>query len=206
VYKRAFTLIEALLVVSLIAILSLIAFENVIAAQTRAKISRNLADFRIIVGAVEAYHVDNNRYPRMAHFDFYGDPSIDIIQSEPISGVLSVAISTPVAYLNNAYLTDPFADKVDGLSLDEQLYTYQHIEEYIKFNPTSDFWPKAREYYGAWRLGGIGPDQTFGHGFANSAQLPYNPTNGTISTGNIWYSNSANPAALPPIPEMLGFH
>ena len=60
---RGFTLIELLIVVAIIAILAAIAIPNFIEAQTRSKVSRVKADMRSLATAVEAYRVDNNRYP-----------------------------------------------------------------------------------------------------------------------------------------------
>ena len=61
--RRAFTLIELLIVVAIIAILAAIALPNFLEAQTRAKVARVHADLRTIIGAIEAYRVDHNRYP-----------------------------------------------------------------------------------------------------------------------------------------------
>jgi prepilin-type N-terminal cleavage/methylation domain-containing protein len=59
---RAFTLIELLIVVAIIAILAAIAVPNFLEAQTRAKVSRVLADMRSIKVGIESYVVDNNVY------------------------------------------------------------------------------------------------------------------------------------------------
>lgn len=61
--NRAFTLIELLIVVAIIAILAAIAVPNFLEAQTRSKIARAKADMRTLATAVEAYAVDNNKYP-----------------------------------------------------------------------------------------------------------------------------------------------
>jgi general secretion pathway protein G len=60
--KRAFTLIELLIVVAIIAILAAIAVPNFLEAQTRSKVSRAKADLRSMATAVESYYVDNNEY------------------------------------------------------------------------------------------------------------------------------------------------
>ncbi len=60
---RAFTLIELLIVVAIIAILAAIAVPNFLEAQTRSKVSRAKADLRTIRTALEAYAVDANSYP-----------------------------------------------------------------------------------------------------------------------------------------------
>ena len=61
--KHAFTLIELLIVVAIIAILAAIAVPNFLEAQTRAKVTRCKSDMRTIATALEAYFVDWNRYP-----------------------------------------------------------------------------------------------------------------------------------------------
>jgi hypothetical protein len=61
--------------------------------------------------------------------------------------------------------------------------------------------------HGDWRLAGVEPDQVFDHKFANSAQLPYDPTNGLISLGNIWTSQRGKDSiTMPPVREMLAVH
>ena len=62
-FSRAFTLIELLIVVAIIAILAAIAMPNFLEAQVRSKISRTKTDMRTLAGAMESYAVDNNCYP-----------------------------------------------------------------------------------------------------------------------------------------------
>jgi prepilin-type N-terminal cleavage/methylation domain-containing protein len=59
--RLGFTLIELLIVVAIIAILAAIAVPNFLEAQTRAKVSRVLADQRTMATALESYAVDWNR-------------------------------------------------------------------------------------------------------------------------------------------------
>jgi type II secretion system protein G len=61
--KRAFTLIELLIVVGIIAILSAIAVPNFLEAQVRSKVSRAKADMRTMATALEQYSVDWGTYP-----------------------------------------------------------------------------------------------------------------------------------------------
>ena len=60
---RAFTLIELLIVVAIIAILAAIAVPNFLEAQVRAKVARAKTDMRTMAVALEQYHVDNNKFP-----------------------------------------------------------------------------------------------------------------------------------------------
>jgi prepilin-type N-terminal cleavage/methylation domain-containing protein len=59
----AFTLIELLIVVAIIAILAAIAVPNFLEAQTRAKFARAKSDMRTIATALEGYRIDTNKYP-----------------------------------------------------------------------------------------------------------------------------------------------
>ncbi len=205
--RSGFTLIELLVAVGILAILTAIGLSNYHEAQTRAKAARVMADMRTIAGALEQYRLDHNQSARMAHFRFFSDPAFDIINGESVNGVLSRALSTPVSYLSNPFILDPFMLRLEGAAVDERLYTYQDLDTYAVRNPESAFWPVARELLGAWRLGSVGPDLTFDHGFANSAQLPYDPTNGTISLGNIWHVQRGGfNAAQNMQPELLGPH
>ncbi|MCC6547920.1 prepilin-type N-terminal cleavage/methylation domain-containing protein [Candidatus Sumerlaeota bacterium] len=202
--RCGFTLIELLLTMGILLILSGIALDNYMAAAIRARVVRVKAEHRILAQAIEVYRIDQNQLPRMAN-SFYGDPAFDTIGGVPVSGVMTHCLSTPIAYVTNAYLIDPFMEKKVDAPLDERLYTYQVIPVYIQKNPKSKFWPGALEYYGEWRIGSVGTDLVFDHKFANSAQLPYDPTNGLVSLGNIWTSQK-NRTDCPPVPALLGSH
>jgi prepilin-type N-terminal cleavage/methylation domain-containing protein len=93
--RKAFTLIELLIVVAIIAILAAIAVPNFLEAQVRSKVSRVKSDLRSAATALEAYVVDHGRYP-----DIEGEPY----------GYLQYIymLSTPVAYITSTMLRDPF--------------------------------------------------------------------------------------------------
>jgi prepilin-type N-terminal cleavage/methylation domain-containing protein len=117
--KKAFTLIELLIVIAIIAILALIAVPNFIEAQTRSKISRAKADMRSIATAIEAYFVDHNAYPRVdwrTAFDhdnrsFAKRLWFEDNESTDISGAVAIALTTPIAYMATRPPVDPFLVK-----------------------------------------------------------------------------------------------
>jgi len=203
--KYGFTLIELLIVVAIIAILAAIAVPNFLEAQVRAKVSRAKSDLRTYATAIESYAVDNNKPPR----EYDASPAKDgpFFGQTNASGIMAPILSTPISYISNAYGLDPFVKQGDNIPEDEKYFTYQDIRERRIDNPASAFWPAAEIYYGYWRMCSIGPDRKFtGGGFTNSAQLPYDPTNGTISPGNIWRSPRGGDIGEPPVGPLIGPH
>src|SRR5690348_10425501 len=96
--KSAFTLIELLIVVAIIAILAAIAVPNFLEAQTRAKISAMKSDLRTVATGLEAYAVDGNAYP----------PHLFPDGSEVIYPDRFFYLTTPVAFLTTIPARDRF--------------------------------------------------------------------------------------------------
>jgi len=186
--KKGFTLIELLIVVAIIAILAAIAVPNFLEAQTRSKVSRAKADIRSVATAIEAYAVDNNKYPRMTHTTF----------GDLYNGFISSVLTTPIAYISSNKLIDPFGYM--RKDTDVELLTYQSIDIYIQWNPASVYWPKCRDlYYGKWRMCSVGPDTVYGTNLSlNYPVGQYDATNGTVSWGNIWRSQMHSDDYEPP--------
>jgi type II secretion system protein G len=179
---RGFTLIELLIVVAIIAILAAIALPNFLEAQTRAKVSRSVADLRSIATALEAYRIDQNQYPAENY------PSTELETSPGYGPALPNRvklrpITTPISYIT-ALPTDPFARLSDPLNMiPAPTYHYAALNDVL--------YPGAAFFSGAnplgrqcqWVLQSNGPDQTPSE---PNWQFPeYDPTNGTVSLGNV---------------------
>ena len=182
--QRAFTLIELLIVVAIIAILAAIAVPNFLEAQVRAKTSRCKADMRTCVTALETYRIDNNRYPPMGDTTG-GDP-----QAAGFHARLSNYITTPIAYMTSMVF-DPFVEKnntftntvyPDSTQVGKR-YAYYNVPGIILVNG-SDVWNKLEDWVGLWMIYGYGPDKSPFQGAAGTL-MPYDPTNGTVSAGNL---------------------
>src|ERR1043165_5171757 len=100
-HKLAFTLIELLIVVAIIAILAAIAVPNFLEAQVRSKVSRVKADMRTENTALESYQVDNNAYPPCNTFG-------TALYNGVAGGKSLEFLSTPIAYISNALVKDVF--------------------------------------------------------------------------------------------------
>ncbi len=105
--KRAFTLIELLIVVAIIAILAAIAVPNFLEAQVRSKVARVKNDLRTQATAIESYVVDWNTLPRDSDSDLDREAAMSSYQfSWKANGACQ--LTTPIAYLSSL-LEDPFS-------------------------------------------------------------------------------------------------
>ncbi|NQU42966.1 prepilin-type N-terminal cleavage/methylation domain-containing protein [bacterium] len=110
--RNAFTLIELLIVVAIIAILAAIAVPNFLEAQVRAKISRVHNDLRTISLGMHSYMVDNNKTPYL--YEEYSSTSPYMYNAYLYHHFSSgswhnaVRLTTPVAYLETIAYEDPF--------------------------------------------------------------------------------------------------
>jgi type II secretion system protein G len=196
IVRRGFTLIELLIVVAIIAILAAIAVPNFLEAQVRAKVSRVKSDMRTLATAMEAYIVDYNVYP----------PDSDNTLLDPAQvqkGFLY--LTSPVAYITTL-AQDPFQSHLQtsdpsgakffemGSGSDNQTWTWRTDMGGSTQNATSPLWFRTNSYI----IMSVGPDRNDdvdgndnwpGPRVPNVSAavrvLTYDPTNGTISDGDI---------------------
>jgi prepilin-type N-terminal cleavage/methylation domain-containing protein len=112
--RRAFTLVELLMVVAILSLLTSAALPNFLESQVRAKLARARSDLRTIAGALETYRLDMNAYP----------PVND-------NGTTKYLwhLSTPVAYLTCAKFKDPFTPNKYVSITQQPTYLYHGFNE-----------------------------------------------------------------------------
>ena len=207
--KKAFTLIELLIVIAIIAILALIAVPNFLEAQVRAKISRCQADMRTIATAVEAYAVDWGRHPIGFWEGNQSDPDNLGMSVLGLERWIWSTLTTPVGYLGTQ-LHDVFADKgFKSQGGNDRGYRWSYYKYETSFykglgaggqEPALSF-RKAGELGVQWCTYTRGPSRiTFSRaqtmaaasGYPVGGHYPnkrYDATNGTMSVGHIFRSN-----------------
>jgi prepilin-type N-terminal cleavage/methylation domain-containing protein len=168
-----FTLIELLIVVAIIAILAAIAIPNFLAAQVRAKVSRAKSEMQSLGTSLEAYFTDNNQYPM-----WYWGTGTNI----PVSKRLNV-LTTPISYISKIPKPDPFATQRElipapGQPPQETYDTYDYCDEQTHHNRGFSWTPGL--YQRVWRLCSCGPNLRTEYAYEF-----YDPTNGTVSNGDI---------------------
>lgn len=211
--KRGFTLIELLIVVAIIAILAAIAVPNFLEAQVRAKVSRIKNDMRAVNTGLEAYRVDSNKYPPWADWRV-GDPAGANYMGDATYFHAKVPnfITTPIAYMTSIP-EDIFIKKStfsnsrypveSRVGFRFQYFPYQNMSE---ASPSSAVLAGRSAQTGGFLFYSFGPDQVINAGTSapNAVYTRYDPTNGTVSIGNIIRTAASPDGFIPYNPAVTG--
>jgi prepilin-type N-terminal cleavage/methylation domain-containing protein len=216
--SKGFTLIELLIVVAIIAILAAIAVPNFLEAQTRSKVSRVRADLRSIATALESYRVDNNKYPPTP-FTAAGVIRVTSnLLSTPLAYISTANLLDPFVSANlgnfqyfppsgvaTTYAEDPlYPGEAAGDPIAGRRYYYQSNRDDRRSASTQIALLAAIPVEGEWVTGSFGPDRdrdlvTITSATPSYSVLePYDPTNGTISSGDVVRSQRESQGTIRP--------
>ena len=207
--RQAFTLIELLIVVAIIAILAAIAVPNFLEAQARAKVSRAKSDMRAIIVAEEAYMLDWNTYTGREwnmQVDTYREGLRRL--TSPIAYIARVPFDSFGTYADEAwrawskpkfeFSSGNAATQVGG-GPDNALNPRGWPADAClirsvgpdKVDDTYEYpWGTVNQY---WWEHGMSPN-TGGSAVAAACAMLYDPTNGTVSVGDVHRVGGAKPA------------
>lgn len=167
---------EEIIAAGIVGVMAAVAVPNFQEAQERSKVSRVKADQRSLATALEAYAVDCNAYALWEMRTDFQTPRPTFMTPRP-GKMLAGSLTTPIAYITG-YVVDPFS-------------------------PGKNEWFSYYTSDKAWILISAGPDKVYDIMPQQDFRQPrdstalwntlvnktYDPTNGTVSSGDIWRSN-----------------
>ena len=203
-----------LIVVAIIAILAAIAVPNFLQAQARAKVTRTIVDMRSIGIAIHAYAVDWNEPPRRSLVKINATGVLMVYTAAPNEpGLGSVwmgtLLTTPVAYITRIPV-DHWNSEMVRLTSHSRWTRNVDISVLGSYIPSGSISGDGTKTWKEWwetdfigphgytypsgnfrfALYSAGPDLHWWTGnitVSGDEELFYDPTNGTISRGDLWY-------------------
>ena len=206
---NAFTLIELLIVVAIIAILAAVAVPNFLEAETRAKVSRVVSDMRTLGLALESYAADNNgayipavpppddgrwhMWFMVFENNFGQGNMIGSVLTTPVQYLTSIPIDPfTTKYAQNAWTPEVSGGGIDWGGVQKAGVLYVHATRTIIYgiNWSSPSTGELIRDIGYYMLS-TGPNIVMGGHERPGGWHVYDPTNGTVSNGDIFYLGKA---------------
>lgn len=188
--RKGFTLIELLIVVAIIAILAAIAIPNFLEARTRSKVSKLFADMKVLGLAEEMYHVEHAAYspcwgdcpweehgPCESYLYASGSGNSSCKQN---AGSL---LTSPIAYIKKIPI-DPFMTHYMMQYLYWGDYSVRYRQSYDRLHRNFALGYHISVKQVGWAMRSPGPNIQI---WSWDEEPIYDPTNGTVSNGDIWY-------------------
>lgn len=195
--------IEIALALAMTALLVVVAIPGYERSQTRSRVSQCRSDLRALGVAVEAYGAEGHGYPTF-HYAYYTYRESEVMEfflggsvrpfggSPPFSGWNP--LTTPVAYMP-APPTDPFHVREPDDPPEAISYMYVNWPYYAWATGNPSVGTTLRRWWGDWRFTSGGPDGSRAHLPDDFITMSYDPTNGTLSLGQI-HRSQASPEGL----------
>lgn len=181
--ERGFQFIELGIGLVLLVLLGFVAVPNYNDAEARSKIVRVNEDIQRQTAALLSYEADFAALPPAAEAFAPGDPSDTVNYHARTPSYLT----TPIAYLSSIPF-DPFVTKPPTLTGQGEAvgrrYIYYNTDQLVNDIVGNDIWDGLEAWIGPWLFYSFGPDNSPFQG-PRGTLMPYDPTNGTLSAGNI---------------------
>ena len=181
----AFSLIEILIVVSILSILAAIAIPNMMNARLRVEVARVNADLNGCAIAIEQYAIDYGKYP------YYNNEADEVSALSAASiTYLPVTLTTPNGYLTQLPF-DPFPPSYySGSDVESKPHHYKYVHGYDQIYLNQQFIGSHiqlhfQHYSGShgavlWQVWSLGPDRVVAHD-----GIQYHSSNGLLSYGDL---------------------
>jgi type II secretory pathway pseudopilin PulG len=195
--------IEIALALAMTALLVIVAIPGYERSQTRSRVSQCRSDLRALGVAVEAYGAEGQGYPTF-HFAYYTYRESEVTEfflggsvllwggSPPFSGWNP--LTTPVAYIP-ALPPDPFHSPERDDPPEAVSYMYVNWPYFARSIGDPARIALYRRWWGDWRFTSGGPDGSRAHLPDDFIIMSYDPTNGTLSLGQI-HRSQASPEGI----------